>query len=581
MQLQPRGVVVEVDGAPPARVPFAPGPVAVGGLVVTSELGPDGLRWSVANGGSTAVAVRAVAIECEVRSLVGPLRMLRHGYQSWSPCDVAVVGVDVDPSSHHDDGFATFRAGYHADGRRVGAGEIRSEWVTVLADDRDALMLGALGGSQHDTTFRARAHGPDGSPASVTIEAFLGGARIEAGEERLLHDVRIDGGGSAGSTDAPALLESWAGAVGGAEAARTHAPYQVGWCSWYQYFHDVTAADIGSNLARAAEWPFDVFQVDDGYQRAIGDWLDTNEKFPDGLPRMAADIAAAGFRPGLWLAPFLVAPDARVAVEHPDWLARHPSGRTLQAWFNPPWGGGQDGVMWALDTTHPEVQAHLEELGRSLAELGFTYLKLDFTFAPSLDGIWHDPTRTPAERVRAGYEAVRRGAGEETFLLGCGVPLANVVGVVDSNRIGQDVAPEWRLAPEREVIPGYLEVQPAVAYAAGNTIARSFMHRRLWLNDPDCLLLRSEHTQLTPHQIRSWADVVATSGGLALVSDDLALLGPDERALLDDVVAAGRTSDQLARVGAPARAVDLMAERQPSLLQSGSAQATIDLRATT
>ena len=563
MQLQPHSVVLEVDGAAPVRAPFAAGAVAMGELIVTAALDSDGLRWSVANDGAAAVAVRTVAIECEVASSAGPLRMFRNGYQSWSPCDVAVVGVDVDPSRGAS-GFETFRSGYHADGRPAGDREIRSEWLTVLADDDTALLLGAIGGSRHDTTFRAR------PPATVTIEAFLGGARLGVGERRQLHDVRFDD---------DADLVSWAGAVGAAEAARVHAPYQVGWCSWYQYFHNVTAIDIGSNLAQAGEWPFEVFQVDDGYQRTIGDWLTTNERFPGGLGRLAADIAAAGLRPGLWIAPFLVAPDSRVAVEHPDQLARHASGRELRAWFNPPWEGGQDGVMWALDTTHPEVEAHLEELGRSLVELGFTYLKLDFTFAPSLDGVWHDPTRTPAERVRAGYDAVRRGAGDEAFLLGCGVPLANVVGVVDSNRIGQDVAPEWRLAPEREVIPGYLEVQPAVAYAAGNTIARSFMHRRLWLNDPDCLLLRSQRTELTPEQIHAWADVVATSGGLALVSDDLALLGPDERALLYEVIGSGRRSDDLARAGEPARAVDLMADRHPGALQSGAAQVTIDLRA--
>jgi alpha-galactosidase len=66
----------------------------------------------------------------------------------------------------------------------------------------------------------------------------------------------------------------------------------VGWCSWYQYFHDVTEADLLGNLARSAGWPFDVFQLDDGFQRAIGDWLETNEKFPSTLDRLAGEIAA-------------------------------------------------------------------------------------------------------------------------------------------------------------------------------------------------------------------------------------------------------------------------------------------------
>ena len=29
-----------------------------------------------------------------------------------------------------------------------------------------------------------------------------------------------------------------------------------------------------------------------------------------------------------------------------------------------------------------------------------------------------------------------------------------------------------------------------------STLARSFMHRRLWLNDPDCLMLRTDETEL-------------------------------------------------------------------------------------
>jgi alpha-galactosidase len=576
MKLVPHAVIAELEDAGPQRVAFSPGPVGVGDVVVTSDLGRDGVRWSVANGGDRPLRVRGVAIELTVRGISGPLRLFRNGYQSWSPCDTAVVGVDTDPSARADR-FATFRGAHHADQRRAAEGEVRSEWVTVLADDRSAILLGAIGGSHHDVTFRARP-GEDSTGSVAVVEAHLGGARLDAGEERVLHDVRIDdGGGRAGPADAPALLETWAALVGAAEHARVRAPYQVGWCSWYHYFHDVTERDIAANLARARDWPFDVFQVDDGYQSTIGDWLDTNDTFPSGVARLASDIAAAGLQPGIWLAPFLVAPDSRVAAEHPGWLARHASGRPLAAWRSRSWDGGQDGVMWAIDTTHPEVQAHLEALGRELTELGFTYLKLDFTFAPSLDGIWDDDTRTPAERVRAGYEAVRRGAGDDAFLLGCGVPLAHVVGLVDANRIGQDVAPEWILPPERELIPGYLETQPAVAFAIGNTIARSFMHRRLWLNDPDCLMLRTEQTQLSPAEIRRWAEVVATSGGLALVSDDLALLGDDARALLADVIDEGRASDQRAIDGAPARATDLMASRRPASIASGPVELHVDV----
>ena len=208
--------------------------------------------------------------------------------------------------------------------------------------------------------------------------------------------------------------------------------------------------------------------------------------------------------------------------------------------------------MYSLDTSRPEVLDHLEQLARELVDAGFVYLKLDFTFAPSVDGRWHDATLTPAERVRAGFDAIRRGAGEDTFILGCGVPLANVVGVVDANRIGADVAPLWALDPGAEIVPGYLNVQPATRSAFAATVARSFMHRQLWMNDPDCIMLRTTSTDLDPDAAATWAQCVALSGGLVMVSDDLELLGPEARARLDEVVAVGRASDDAAQRGRPA-----------------------------
>jgi alpha-galactosidase len=72
------------------------------------------------------------------------------------------------------------------------------------------------------------------------------------------------------------------------------------------------------------------------------------------------------------------------------------------------------------------------------------------------------------------------------------------------------------------------------------------MQRRLWLNDPDCVMLRTTETQLTVDEVRRWATAVGDSGGMVLVSDDLALLGPDARVLLDGVVAGGREADATA-----------------------------------
>jgi alpha-galactosidase len=540
--------------------------------------------WSIANVGRSPVRVRSVAIVFRLHGGRPPLRMLRHGYQSWSPTDLAVLGVDEDPSLASGS-LELVRAGAHADQRIARPGELRSEWVTVLASAGDgALLLGFDGGSRHDGTLRLIPGGeldPAAPPApELRAEAFLGGATLAPGARRELHALVVREGEAA--ADAAALLAEWGTTTSTRAGARREAPYQAGWCTWYHYFHEVTETDVMANLARAGAdgWPFSVFQVDDGYQAAIGDWLRTSDRFSRGadtaagVGRLATAISEEGYRAGLWLAPFLVAPDSAVATEHPGWVARMPNGEDpLPGSFNPPWGGGLGGLMWTLDTTHPEVQAHIERVARALREMGYSYLKLDFTYAPSFDGAWHDPTMTPAERVRAGYEAIRRGAGDDAFLLGCGAPLSNVVGLVDGMRIGADVAPAWGNERQDGARASYLKMLPATRHAAAATFSRAFMHRRLWCNDPDCVMLRQDATAMTPEQVETWAQVVERSGGMAIVSDDLSLLDRGAQARFEQLLEVGRAVDAEALAGRGPWCDDLMsAPEQPSGLSGTTGQ---------
>jgi alpha-galactosidase len=549
------------------------GTAALGPLAVTWSGDERAIAWRVANRGDRPLAVRSVALVYAVEA-TAPIRMFRHGYQSWSPTGVATLGVDVDPSTIAD--LELLQAAHHADQRRAQEGELRSELVTVLADASgpSTVLLGFDGGVEHDGTFRLRP--TDSGGAELHVEAFLGDAVFAPGEERTLHGVAIDAG------DAPASdkLAAWATRVGAANGARTKAPFLVGWCSWYQYFTEITEGTLRSNLALAADWPFDLFQLDDGYQASIGDWLHTNDTFPSDLDQIADAIRAAGRTPGIWLAPFLAAADSTVGAEHPDWLARYQlDGQdhgALRAWWNPAWSDADAGFQRGLDTTNPEVLAHLEATAAALVDAGYDYLKLDFTFSPSAAGGYDDPTRTPAQRVRAGFDAIRRGAGDDTFLLGCGVPLGPVIGVVDGVRIGQDVAPRWSLPGGDETVPGYADVEPAVRHAYGNTVARAFLHRRLWLNDPDCLMLRTTATDLSPAAVRTWADTIAMSGGMVLVSDDLALLDGSARSLLDETIALGRQVDTEAVGGRTPDAPDLLDRTPPSRLQAAGRMLVVD-----
>ena len=324
-------------------------------IEVEWSLDETGLTWSVANRSDQPVAVDAVAVVTRLEPVVEPLRVLRHGYQSWSPTGGG--HLPRRPGRLAADGVRSLPIGmHHADWATSEPDELRSELVTVLRDDTGGVLVaGFLGGWEHDGTFRVRPARDGDDGIELWIEAFLGGA--------VWPPANV---GSCTPSPSPRAMASrppsWrAGRAPWAPPpARTSAPYQVGWCSWYHYFHDVTEADLRSNLARAGEWPFDVFQLDDGFQAAIGDWLDTNAKFPTAIDGLAAAIAAEGRTPGIWIAPFLAGADSEVARAHPDWLAgtppRHPTGRMV----NDGWGGAVN----TLDTSNPEVLAHLEQVAR-------------------------------------------------------------------------------------------------------------------------------------------------------------------------------------------------------------------------
>jgi len=329
--------------------------------------------------------------------------------------------------------------------------------------------------------------------------------------------------------NSPDPLAEYLDAVARENHARVPARTPVGWCSWYHYFDKVTEADIVDNVAaivrQRERLPLDFVQVDDGFQAQVGDWFKTKPTFASGLPWLAAHIRQQGLTPGLWLAPFIVRSDAELNRLHPEWFLRDRRGRRVNAglnWFR--W-------CYALDPTHPGVREHTQRLIQTAVnEWGFPYLKLDFLYAAALPAQRYNPHLTRAQAMRLALQDIRDAAGEETFLLGCGCPLGPAIGVVDGMRISTDVAPNWN--PELLVSPVNRWLEDDLAFVSArnaiqNIVSRAALHRRWWLNDPDCLLVRDRDTRLTEAEVQTLASVIGLSGGMFLVSDDMSQLNPE------------------------------------------------------
>ena len=516
---------------------------ALGGAIV---------RATIDNRGTDALRLTAAIFEVSTGFAPSvPARFFKHGYQSWS----ASGGCDVGASHTHSRDAAHFiiRVNHQSESTRpqqfpeADTSELFTIVESLSAPER--VLAGFIGAATSLSTLTVS------SPEKIIARAILDDVTLAPGAHRELDPLFIATGGNAES--AARMAARWADAAGRWMNARVGAPFQRGWCSWYHYFHAITEDALRANIksleAMRTEFPLDLIQLDDGFQSALGDWDATNSKFPGGLKKIAGEIRAAGFKAAIWTAPFLAARDARLMIDHPDWFIIHAeTGEPVRAGYNPNWTASDDKFAYALDASNRAFRAHLRHLfGKLTRDFGFSYLKLDFLYAAAEQGRRHDPSLTRGETLRHGLEAIRAGAGDDAFILGCGCPIGQAIGVVDGMRIGPDVSPFWGSTASGAG-------DSSTVYALDAIIARSFMHRRLWLNDPDCLMLRARETSLTADERAALAGTIAASGGMLLISDDMSLLDAEAGKLFRAVAQIAAEIDSNA-AREPVLALDLMA----------------------
>jgi len=460
------------------------------------------LALTVVNEGDDSRRVAALDLLDGTAAFGPDDRVFEHGYQSWSP----TATLDLDERFPPE----TDRARPQMVDLAAPEDVRTSHGLTALAGERGTATLGFLDHGRYLSRFEMRTD--EGAKTGFRACCPVDGVALAPGESRTSATLRVDA-----TRPVPAALAALADAVADRMDARVPERAPTGWCSWYHYFTEVTADDVRTNLDALHDWDaeFDVVQLDDGYEVAFGDWRTLDDGFED-MRGLREDVAAAGYTPGLWLAPFYVQADSRLAERHPEWL--------LTCDGDPVDAGPRHGPMYALDTTHPGVERWLRETFATVVdEWGFDYLKLDFLYAAALPGDrTEDVTRAAA--YRRGLEIVRDAVGE-TFVLGCGAPQFASVGLVDAMRVGPDTAPYWRR-------DGESASQPAHENAVRNVLNRQFAHRRLWLNDPDCQLVRST-TDLTDAERESFAALVALTGGTNVLSDALADIDDAGRALFE------------------------------------------------
>jgi alpha-galactosidase len=398
-----------------------------------------------------------------------PIRFFRHGWQSWTlttwldPSDLPIPISSPQFRAKDEDPAYAFAKNHI------------SAWVgAVELADEDILLIGAL-----DLSGRVELDG-------TTLKAFY----EDQHESQWLI---MRGSEDEVFTKYTSLLEKKFGKTRYEKAPRV-------WCSWYSLYKWIHEHIILHTLRDLGDLPFDVFQLDDGWQITHGDW-EANRKFPSGMENLASQISATGKVPGLWLAPFMVTKLSSIYREHPDWLLRDEHNRPV------PVGITWEGVPYALDVSHPEVLEWVEKLIRKVRGWGYSYLKLDFLYAGAIPGKRYN--NTPREvAYRNAMQVIREAAGD-AYILVCGAPIVPSLGLCDGIRVGPDVAPFWlnKFLTIWLNNPNDTSTQNAI---------RTSLHR-LWLSsivniDPDVMFFRSKINVLRPSEKQLLLDLGTISG---------------------------------------------------------------------
>ena len=289
----------------------------------------------------------------------------------------------------------------------------------------------------------------------------------------------------------------------------------TGWCSWYCFGPRVTAQNILDNLdAIARQIPgLRYVQIDDGYQPAMGDWLETGAAFGGDIRKVLDAIKARGFEPAIWVAPFIAEESSIVFQRHKEWFVKDADGAPLRS-DTVTFGGWRRGPWYVLDGTNPGVQAHLEHVFKTMRyEWGVTYFKLDANFWGAIHGgRFQNPRATRIEAYRRGMQAIGRGAGD-AFILGCNHPIWPSAGLIHGSRSSNDIKRTW----------------DRIKTTAQQNLLRNWQNGRLWWNDPDAVCIVGD---LPEHEFLFHATAIYATGGMVLSGDDLTTIPPPRLAML-------------------------------------------------
>lgn len=424
-------------------------------------------------------------------------RVFLNGYQSWTDC--RELFIDEQPSylspfykpfimatSFRSSGDYTFTQ------YNTNPGYFHGYSYAYVRQEEHYNLFASLNERTGYTIFRFNC--PENT---ITVEKDLDGIAID-GSYEVLDIVHLQG-------EMDAVFDRWFSLL---NIPKCTAPKRNGYTTWYNYYPNINEKIVTDDLEALAkvDADIDIFQIDDGYQTNVGDWLAVDEKkFPCGMKVIADKIHKKGMLAGIWMAPFGAQYVSQVAKEHPDWLLRDEKGRPVRCGLN--WGG-----FYALDIENPDAREYIRHFfDVVLNDWGYDLVKLDFLYAAA---IIPNRNKTRGQLMCEAMDFLRECVGEKE-ILACGVPLFPAFGKVEYCRIGADMGLRWdcQTFSHRENV--------STIHTLGNSIFRRALDARAFRNDPDVFLLRENNMKCSFEQRKIIATINKLFGSVLFTSDNV------------------------------------------------------------
>ena len=297
-----------------------------------------------------------------------------------------------------------------------------------------------------------------------------------------------------------------------------------GWCSYYAFGTEINETIILNQVHALQKNNLSAFEyilLDEGWNTTWGDWLEVDKtKFPSGLKQFAKKITSLGCKPAIWIAPFLVSPNAQIVIDHPDWFIRK-NGKFVKGLHMTSFDHYLPFNKYMLDIKNKQVQIYLAQVIQWLiVDCGFELIKLDFLYA---NHFVPDRTDEEADRLLRQFLLLIKKKYPKVYVLGCGSPLIPAIGAVDGMRIGPDT-----LTPHVQSIPWLATFTNKKRY---KNVMINLKTRRwtniFWNTDPDVFICRDGYG-LSHEKLIDFQQHILKLKGNIFLGDDMTTLSEEK-----------------------------------------------------